>query len=100
MQEVQISSKKNLFYKVVGRKGAKRKILAPLLTGEYMDREGVLRTFPVSNNLQEVQELKGVREDSPKKILLRIKLPKTEQSPEVIRHSSSRHPKLNQQKTF
>ena len=66
----------------------------------YMDREGVLRTYPVSNNLQEVQELKGVQEDSPKKILLRIKLPKTEQSPEVIRHSSSRHPKLNQQKTF
>ena len=46
----------------------------------YMDREGVLRTFPLSNNLQEV---KGVQEDSRKKILLRIKLHNTQQNPEV-----------------
>ena len=50
----------------------------------YMDREGVLRTFPLSNNLQEVQEVKGVQEDSRKKILLRIKLHNTQQNPEVI----------------
>ena len=47
----------------------------------YMDREGVLRTFPLSNNLQEGQE---VKEDSRKKILLRIKLHNTQQNPEVI----------------
>ena len=47
----------------------------------YMDREGVLRTFPLSNNHQEV---KGVQEDSRKKILLRIKLHNTQQNPEVI----------------
>ena len=50
----------------------------------YMDREGVLRTFPLSNNLQEVQEVKGVQEDSRKKILLRIKLHNTQQNPEVF----------------
>ena len=33
---------KNLFYKVVGRKGARREILAPLLPGEYMDKEGLV----------------------------------------------------------
>ena len=31
-----------MFYKVVGRKGAKREILAPLLPGEYVDREGLV----------------------------------------------------------
>ena len=33
---------KNLFYKVVGRKGARREILAPLLPGEYMDKDGLV----------------------------------------------------------
>jgi hypothetical protein len=33
---------KNLFYKVVGKKGARREILAPLLPGEYLDREGLV----------------------------------------------------------
>ena len=33
---------KNLFYKVVGRKGSRREILASLLPGEYMDKEGLV----------------------------------------------------------
>ena len=33
---------KNLFYKVVGRKGSKREILAPLLPRESMDKEGLV----------------------------------------------------------
>ena len=31
-----------MFYKVVGRKGARREILAPLLPGEYMDKDGLV----------------------------------------------------------
>ena len=31
-----------MFYKVVGSKGARREILAPLLPGEYLDREGLV----------------------------------------------------------
>ena len=31
-----------MFFKVVGRKGARREILAPLLQGEYLDREGLV----------------------------------------------------------
>jgi hypothetical protein len=46
-----MKGKKNLFYKVVGRKGSKRKILAPLLPGEYMDKEGMV-----------VRERRGVNE--------------------------------------
>ena len=31
-----------MFYKLVGKRGAKREILASLLPGEYMDREGLV----------------------------------------------------------
>ena len=33
---------KNLFYKLVGKRGSKREILAPLLPGEVMDKDGLV----------------------------------------------------------
>ena len=61
---------KNLFYKVVGRKGARREILAPLLSGEYMDKEGlVLREKRMTD--------RGVREVSGSNLepLARVRIP-------------------------
>ena len=52
---------KNLFFKVVGRKGARKEILAPLLPGEYLDREGLVvregrRRMAVTRGIQEATE--------------------------------------------
>ena len=44
---------KNLFYKLVGKRGSKREILAPLLPGEYMDKDGqVVRDGRAAKEIQ------------------------------------------------